>query len=268
MLYGHQRSQGPKGLWGQVTGKGTWQHYVGPWEASNPRGGQESGRLPLCLPDHYVHQPNGPQECSGNFLPHSIREDTSITPFCSITKGLPVEEQLASAAPPTLVPKWSPWPKRRCPSPDPMESTPLGRTTSKATPGGPSISKWQETLPWNRALKPSHAEAFSWDSDLVKETKKAFFSKHSYNFVNDGTHNLCEIFWQMATNAKLLGTSIHKVQASRMGPEELKQANYALRALPKGLKFLHAVPPFESPKVMGLMGIHDPDALCCFSGVA
>ena len=63
----------------------------------------------------------------------------------------------------------------------------------------------------------------------------------------------------MATNAKLLGTSIHEIQASWMGLEEIKQANYTLRALPKGLKFLHAIPPSESPKVMGLMGIHDPD---------
>ena len=51
------------------------------------------------------------------------------------------------------------------------------------------------------------------------------------------------------------------------GPEELKQANYTLKALPKGLKFLHAVPHSESPKVMGLMGIHNPDVLCHFSGV-
>ena len=83
----------------------------------------------------------------------------------------------------------------------------------------------------------------------------------------EGTHDLSEIFKQMATSAKLLGTSIHEIQASWMGPEELKQANYALRSLPKGLKFLCAVPPSESPKVMGLVGIHNPDALCHFSGI-
>ena len=44
-------------------------------------------------------------------------------------------------------------------------------------------------------------------------------------------------------------------------------ANYALRSLPKGLKFLRAVPPSESPKVMGLVGIHDPDALHHFNGM-
>ena len=39
------------------------------------------------------------------------------------------------------------------------------------------------------------------------------------------------------------------------------QANYSLWSLPKGLRFLRAVPAMESPKVMGLMGIHDPNAL-------
>ena len=134
-------------------------------------------------------------------------------------------------------------------------------------PRRPPSSKQQETPPWNRALKPSCAEAFGQDSDLVKEAREAFFSKHSYNFVDEGTCNVSKIFWQMATDTELLGTSIHEIQASWMGPDELKQATYALRALPKGPKFLHAVPPSESPKVMGLMGIHDLDALCHFSGI-
>ena len=69
---------------------------------------------------------------------------------------------------------------------------------------------------------PSHAKAFSQDSHLVKEAREAFFLKHSHNFVDGGTHNLSKIFWQMATNAELLGTLIHKIQASWLGLEELK----------------------------------------------
>ena len=71
----------------------------------------------------------------------------------------------------------------------------------------------------------------------------------------------------MAGSAKLLGTSIYKIQVSWTRPDELKQANYALRSLPRGLKFLCAVPPSESPKFMGLVGIHDLDALHHFSGI-
>ena len=116
-------------------------------------------------------------------------------------------------------------------------------------------------------LKPSHAEAFSQDSDLVKEARKEYFSKHSYNFITEGTHNLSEIFKQMATSTNLLGTSIYKIHASWTRLDELRQANYALRSLPKDLKFLHVVPPSESPKVMGLVGIHDLDSLHHFNGV-
>ena len=116
-------------------------------------------------------------------------------------------------------------------------------------------------------LKLSHTEAFGWDSDLVKEARKEFFLKHSYNFIMEGTHDLLEIFRQMTTSTKLLGTSIYEIQVSWMGPDELRQANYTLRSLPKGLKFLHVVPPSESPKVMGLVGIHDLDVLHCFISI-
>ena len=71
----------------------------------------------------------------------------------------------------------------------------------------------------------------------------------------------------MAKSANL-GTSIHEIQVVWMGPDELRQANYALRSLPKSLKFLHVVPLSESPKDMGLVGIHVPDALCHFNGLA
>ena len=116
-------------------------------------------------------------------------------------------------------------------------------------------------------LKPCHAEAFGQGSDLVKEARREFFSKHSYNFITESTHNLSEISRQMATSTELLDTSIYKIQASWMGLDELKQANYALRCLPKGLKFLHVVPPSGSPKFMGLVGIHDLDAIHHFSGI-
>ena len=38
-----------------------------------------------------------------------------------------------------------------------------------------------------------------------------------------------------------------------------------MQSLPKGLKFLRVVPTLESPKVMGLVGIHDPDTLQYFA---
>ena len=102
---------------------------------------------------------------------------------------------------------------------------------------------------------------------MVKGARREYFSKHPYDFVTDSNCNLSGMFKHLATTAGLLGTSIYETQSPWTGPEELKQANYVLLSLPKGLKFLWAVPPSESPKVMGLMGIHDPDALYHFGGV-
>ena len=97
------------------------------------------------------------------------------------------------------------------------------------------------------------------------EARLHFFSKHSYNFTEDGNHDLSRIFKKLAVSAGLLGTAVYEIQSSWTGPEELKQANYTLQSPPKGLKFLRVVPILESPEVMGLAGIHDPDALWHFA---
>ena len=54
-------------------------------------------------------------------------------PFTLSQRTSPAEEQSAPAASPTPVPKQSPMPKRWHPPPDPVDSMPLGGTTSKAT---------------------------------------------------------------------------------------------------------------------------------------
>ena len=74
-----------------------------------------------------------------------------------------------------------------------------------------------------------------------------------------------ESFKKLAVSTSLLGTNIYEIQSSWTGPGELKQANYTPWSLLKGLKFLRAVPTSESPKVMGLVGIHDLDALLHFA---
>ena len=170
------------------------------------------------------------------------------------------------AAPPTPVPKWFPWPKRWLPLPELQGSASIDETTPEAMQEGPSSPKRQEAPAWFTSLKPSCAEAFLWDSSIIKEARLCFFSNHSYNFVHDGTRDLSNVFKELAKSGGLLGEAIHKIQLSWTGPEELKQANYALQSLPKGLRFLRVVSTFESPKVMGLMGIHDPNALQHYAG--
>ena len=110
-------------------------------------------------------------------------------------------------------------------------------------------------------------EAFSWDTSLVREVREEYFKRHLSNFTTENTHNLSDVFWHMALSAKLLGSAIYEIKEVWAGLDELWQANYARWTLPKGLRFLRALPPLESPKVMGLMGIHDPDALHHFNGM-
>ena len=168
------------------------------------------------------------------------------------------------AAPPSPASDHSPRPKRWHPSTDPVDVMPLSGTTSKTNlEGSPSSKQW-EIPPWYKVLKWSHSEAFSWDTSLMREARKEYFKKHSPNFTMDGTHGLSEVFRHIAKSAKLLGSAIYEIQEVLEGPDELWQANYALKSLPKGLKFLQAVPPSEFPKVMGLVGIHDQEALCHF----
>ena len=68
----------------------------------------------------------------------------------------------------------------------------------------------------------------------------------------------------MIITAELLGSSIYGIKETWTGLDKLWQANYTLRTLPKGLKFIRAVSPSKSLKVMDLAGIHDLDALCHF----
>ena len=120
---------------------------------------------------------------------------------------------------------------------------PIGETTSKATLEGPPSSKQQEGPPWYKVLKQSHSVAFSQDTNLVRETRKEYFKKHSPNFTTDGMHDLSEVFRHMVKTAKLLDLAIYEIQEVWKGTDELQQANYTLRSVPKGLKFLQVVPP-------------------------
>ena len=113
----------------------------------------------------------------------------------------------------------------------------------------------------------SHLEAFSWDTSLVRETREEYFNRHSPNFSMENTHDLLDIFWHIAQTTKLHGLAIYEIKEVWKGLDKLWQANYTLRTLQKGLKFLRVVPPLEFPKVMGLMSIHEPDAPHHFNGM-
>ena len=105
-----------------------------------------------------------------------------------------MEEQTSLATPPMTMPKQSLRLKMCLPSPEPMGDMPLGRATPEVAMRGPPHSKKRETPPWLKSLKPSHADTFLRDSDIVVEARLLFFSKHSCNFSQDGNRDLSEVF--------------------------------------------------------------------------
>ena len=72
----------------------------------------------------------------------------------------------------------------------------------------------------------------------------------------------------MVSSACLLDSSIFKVQDTRYGRMDLRAANWAVRNFPKHIHFFRFVSPLESPKIMGLLDIHSPDALCHHGSLA
>ena len=119
----------------------------------------------------------------------------------------------------------------------------------------------------HKALTRSCQEAFGQDSSLMRETREEYFWSHCPNFNNENSHDFTDIFWCMIETAGLLGSAIYEITEAWTGQDELQQANYMLMTLPKGLNFFRVVSPSESPKVMGLTGIHNPDVLCYFNGM-
>ena len=222
---------------------------------------QVSPRLSFLMSSYHMPCSAASQRESVCLLPRLVRVITFITSIYSTHQDTPAEEQPSATASPRPEPKQSPWPKRWHSSPDPQGDMSIDETSPTASQEGPSSSKRRETADWFTSLKPSCVDAFSCDSNTVKEARSHYFATNPWDGSQGNTDDLSDIFKELAEGANLLGKSIHELQLSWEGPEELKHANYSLCSLPKGLKFLRAVPAMESPKIMGLKGIHNPDAL-------
>ena len=143
-------------------------------------------------------------------------------PSAPLARASPVEEQPSATASPRPVPKQSPQPKRWHPLPEPWGSLSIDKTSPRALPEGPPSSKRQETPIWISSLKLSCAEAFSQDSDIVKEARSHFFSNHSCIWVHDGTHDLSDIFKDLTESAGLLGEAIYEIQPLEDNPLQTK----------------------------------------------
>ena len=71
----------------------------------------------------------------------------------------------------------------------------------------------------------------------------------------------------MISHVSLLDSQIYEIQEAWTGCSDLQYVNDVLRTLPKGLQFFCPMSPSELPKVMGLTGVHNPNALCHFASM-
>ena len=128
------------------------------------------------------------------------------------TKTPQAEEQPSATASPRPEPKQFPQPKRQHSLPDPQGDTSIDEISPTASQEGPLISKRRETADWFTSLKPSCTDAFSHDSDLVKEARSHYFATHPWDWTHGNTDNLSNIFKELAEGADLLGKIIHELQ--------------------------------------------------------
>ena len=116
--------------------------------------------------------------------------------------------------------------------------------------------KRKEGRPVAKALKKPHGEAFSKELVVVKAARWAYFKTHWPNF-KEVSHDFSSTFQDMASSTNLLGTKVHEMQEEWSGWWELKTANRFAKASQRNTHF-RLVAPTESPKIMGLEGIHLP----------
>ena len=104
----------------------------------------------------------------------------------------------------------------------------MDETSSKASQEGLSSSKRRETPNWVASLKPSCADAFSHNSNPIKEARSHYFATCPWDWIHGNTDDLSNTFRELAEGADLLGKSIYEIKLSWDEPEELKHGNYSL----------------------------------------
>ena len=107
---------------------------------------------------------------------------------------------------------------------------------------------------WFSSLSPSHADAFCQDSSLIKEARAHYFTTHPWDWAHSNMDGLSKIFWELAQDAGLLGESIHELQWSWNGPEDLKHGNYILSVPTQGIEVLKGGVHQGIPKNHGFKG--------------
>ena len=268
LLYGYQEGRVLQCHTGPLHSADTCWGHAASWDGSHWRGGERSPLLPLCM------------QCSP-MGQHPKDHGVLVTPFHLLLGNMPLSPLLN--IPPSIfcLTQTCPTSSSYCPHgtwalipiqmvtllPSWTVSPPQSEATQRVAPEEPPHSKRRDEMPLHKALTRGWCEAFARDSDLVWKAREEHYKTNHPHFDCETSHNLMSVFQGMITSASLLGSQIYEIQDFWEGPIDLRYTNNAFRALPKGLWFFHAVSPSKLPKVMGLAGIHNPDALHHFSGM-
>ena len=177
--------------------------------------------------------------------PLAARSKNPITSLCHPSRPM--------AAVPSPRDKWHQSPEQEAEADHPRE---------------PAPQRQREEDPLAGHLGDPCHEAFCKDSKLVQCIRQIYFRTHVLTFHKEDTYELMEVFKELVEMAGLLGTEVYPVQDSWMGKSELHSAYYTVRGFPKDCHFFRIVLPLESPKIMGLQGIHAPKALKWQAGLS
>ena len=153
--------------------------------------------------------------------------------------------------------------KWQCHSFDQGVSTPRQEETTELdnTPEEPPHWKWKEERSVARSLKDNCWKAFSKESEHIRAARWDYYKIHHSNYEDKGSYELSSIFREMATSVYLMGSEVHEVQEVWTGQKDLRAIYWHDKNFPKNIHFFRVLPPTESPKIMGLRGVHSPKDL-------
>ena len=92
--------------------------------------------------------------------------------------------------------------------------------------------------------------------------RQTYYMTHRAKFAQEGSFDLTSVFWEMAWETNLLNFEIYEKQEAWTGWWGLRVTNYTAKASQRDIQFFHVVMPTTLPNIMGLKGIHSPEALC------
>ena len=81
-------------------------------------------------------------------------------------------------------------------------------TTSQEESSNPKKGK---TMDWLTGMKSDCVDAFSQDSNSIKDARAHYFTTHSWDWAQGNTEDLSDIFKELAQEAGLLDESIFEI---------------------------------------------------------